>query len=400
MPFQETRVMDERRRFIDDVHRSLLSFSELCRRYGISRKTGYKWLDRWEAHGPSGLEDRRSRPHTCPWITPPDVTEAILEVRRAHPDYGAKKVAWFLERHRPELTLPSRTTIHNILHRHGLVPKRRRRVRRWHPGRPVTEATAPNTIWTTDFKGQFRTRDGRYCYPLTVQDMHSRFLIGCQGLLDTSIARAQPVFRQLFREFGLPERIRSDNGAPFAANALGRLSRLSVWFVRLGITPEFIEPSSPYQNGKHENMHLVLKRQATRPPRANLKAQQAVFADFRSEYNLVRPHEALDGAVPQDLYHPSTRMLPRRLQPLTYPPHFELRRVSKNGGIRWYNQWVNVSSLLGEQYVGFEEVDLGLFDVYFGPIWLGRFVEAKLRIFDNLGRPQRRRGGNHKGRQM
>ena len=400
MPFQQTRVMDERRRFIDDVHRSLLSFAELCRRYGISRKTGYKWLERWEQHGPSGLEDRRSRPHTCPWSTAPEVTEAILEVRRAHPTYGAKKVAWFLERHRPELLLPSRTTIHNILHRNGLVPKRRPRVRRWHPGRPTAEAAAPNAIWTTDFKGQFRTRDGRYCYPLTVQDMHSRFLIGCQGLLDTSIAGAQPVFRKLFREFGLPERIRSDNGAPFAANALGRLSRLSVWFVRLGIIPEFIEPSSPYQNGKHENMHLVLKREATRPPRSNLKAQQAVLDQFRSEYNGLRPHEALEGAVPRDLYRPPTRPLPRRLQPLTYPAHFELRRVSKNGGIRWYNQWVNVSSLLGEQYVGFEEVDLGLFDVYFGPIWLGRFVEAKLRIFDNLGRGKRRRGGNHKGRHL
>lgn len=400
MPFQETRVVDERRRFIDDVHRSLLSFAELCRRYGISRKTGYKWLARWEAHGPEGLKDRRSRPYSCPWSTPAQVTEAILQVRRAHPDYGAKKVAWFLERRRPDLALPSRTTIHNILHRHGLVPKRRRRVRRWHPGRPATEATAPNVIWTADFKGQFRTRNGRYCFPLTVQDMHSRFLLGCQGLIDTSIARAQPVFRKLFREFGLPERIRTDNGVPFSANALGRLSRLSVWFVRLGILPEFIEPASPYQNGKHENMHLVLKRQTSRQPRSNLKAQQTAFSDFRSEYNRVRPHEALGGAVPADLYRPSARPLPRRLPPLTYPAHFEVRRVSKNGGIRWQNHWVNVSSLLGEQYIGFEEVDFGLFDVYFGPIWLGRFVEAKRRIFDHLGRAKRRRGGNHKGRKV
>jgi hypothetical protein len=271
-------------------------------------------------------------------------------------------------------------------------------VRRWHPGRPYTEAHEPNMIWTTDFKGQFKTRDGRYCFPLTVQDMHARFLLGCQGLLDVSIAGTRAVFVRLFQEFGLPERIRSDNGTPFASNALGRLSQLSMWFVRLGITPEFIEPASPYQNGKHENMHLVLKRQATKPPRANLQAQQRVLNTFRYEYNCVRPHEALNGAVPNDLYHSSPRPYPRRLEPLTYPSHFEVRRVSRNGGIRWINQWVNVSNLLGEQYVGFEEVDAGLFDVYFGPVWLGRFVEAKLRIFDNLGRPKRRRGGNHKGR--
>lgn len=283
MPFEETRVMDQRRRFIEDAHLSFRSFSEACRHHGISRKTGYKWLERWLEEGATGLQDRSSKPHRSPRSTSDEVVEAILDVRRKHFDYGAKKVTWYLERHRPELQLPSRTTIHNILHRHGLVPERRKRVRRWHPGRPYTEATEPNRIWTTDFKGQFKTRDGRYCFPLTVQDMHSRFLLGCEGKLDVSIAGARPVFVRLFREFGLPDRIRSDNGAPFASNALGRLSQLSMWFVRLGITPEFIEPSSPYQNGKHENMHLVLKRQATRPPRTNLRAQQKILDTFRYE---------------------------------------------------------------------------------------------------------------------
>jgi putative transposase len=396
MPFQETRVMDQRQRFVQDAHCSLMSFSELCRRYGISRKTGYKWLERWIREGPHGLRDRSSRPIESPLATPPTVVEAILEVRRKHTDYGAKKVTWYLERNRPDLRLPSRTTIHNILHRHGLIPARRRRVRRWHPGRPNTEATHPNAIWTTDFKGQFRTRDGRYCFPLTVQDMYSRFLLGCQGRLDISIARAKPVFARLFREFGMPERIRSDNGAPFASNALGRLSQLSVWFIRLGIIPELIEPASPQQNGKHENMHLVLKRQATRPPQANLRMQQRALTTFRHEYNWVRPHEALDGALPSDLYRPSARPFPRRLEPLVYPAHFEVRLVSRNGGIRWLNQWVNVSHLLAEEYVGLEEVDAGLFDVYFGSVWLGRFVEPKLRIVDGEGRTKRRQGGNHK----
>ena len=400
MPFEETRVMDQRQRFVHDAHANVGSFSELCRRYGISRKAGYKWLERWITEGPEGLQDRRSRPHRSPLATPPEVVEAILEVRRKYTDFGAKKVAWHLERTRPDLQLPSRVTIHNILHRHGFVRARRARLRRWHPGRPSTEAAEPNAIWTTDFKGQFKTRDGCYCFPLTVQDMHSRFLLGCQGLPDVSIAGAQPVFLRLFREYGLPARIRSDNGAPFASNALGRLSQLSVWFVTLGITPELIEPASPYQNGKHENMHLVLKRQATRPPRANLRAQQRVLNTFRYEYNCVRPHEALHGKVPSDLYRASPRLLPRRAEPITYPAHFELRRVSRNGGIRWYKNWVNVSHLLAEHNVGFEEVDVGTFDVYFGPVWLGRFVERKLRIFDNLGRPRRRRGGNFKGRKL
>jgi putative transposase len=377
MPFQETGVMDERRRFLKDAHRSLLSFAELCRRYGISRKTGYKWLSRWESAGPQGLEDRSSRPRHCPWATPQHVIDAILTVRRAHPDYGAKKVVWFLERHQPRLVLPSRTTVHNILHRHGLVPRRRRTLRRWHSGRPTAEAPHPNAIWSTDFKGQFRTRDGHYCFPLTVQDVHSRFLLACTGLPDTSLAHAKPVFTRRFREFGLSERIRSDNGTPFASNALGRLSRLSAWFVRLGIIPEFIEPASPHQNGKQENMHLVLKRQATRPPRANLRAQQRVLNHFRNEYNLVRPHEALNGAVPGDLYRSSHRPIPKRLPPLIYPPHFEVRLVSTNGGIRWHKHWVNVTSILGQQFIGLEEVDAGLFDVYFGPIWLGRLIESK-----------------------
>lgn len=397
MPFEETRVMDQRQRFVQDAHCTLLSFSELCRRYGISRKSGYKWVERWITEGPEGLKDRGSRPQCSPLATPKAVVEAILAVRNRHPDYGAKKVAWYLERNRPDLELPSRTTIHNILNRHGLVTPRRRRVRRWHPGRPTTEAALPNAIWSTDFKGQFRTRDGLYCFPLTVQDVHSRFLLGCQGRLDTTLAGAKPLFVQLFREYGLPERIRSDNGAPFASNALGRLSQLSVWFIRLGIIPELIEPASPQQNGKHENMHLVLTRQATRPPQATLRSQQRVLNTFRHNYNWVRPHEALNGALPSDLYAPSPRPHPRRLKPITYPDHYEIRLVSRNGGIRWFNQWVNVSHLLAEEYVGLEEVDAGLFDVYFGPVWLGRFVEAKLRIIDGEGRSKRRQGGNYKG---
>lgn len=398
MPFEETHVVDERSRFVAEVQRSLKSFSAVCERYGISRPTGYKWLERWETEGPAGLEDRTSRPKSCPWATPPRVVEAILDVRHAHDDYGAKKIIWYLERNRPELPLPSRTTVHNILLRHDLVPKRRRRVRRWHPGRPEIFADAPNATWSSDFKGEFPTRDGELCYPLTVQDMRSRFVIGCQGRSSVKIDGVIPVFTRLFKEFGLPERIRTDNGTPFASNALGRLSRLSVWFVLLGIRPQFIEPGCPQQNGKHENMHLVLKRKTTRPPRANLRCQQRAFDAFRAEYNHVRPHEALDGAVPADLYTPSPRPFPKKLPPVTYPGHFETRLVSKNAGIRWYSHRVPVSRLLAGHDVGLEEIDQGLFNVYFGPIWLGHFIERKGLIVDSPYPGRNRQGGTYKGR--
>lgn len=399
MPFEETHVVDERRRFIEDVHRSLRSVSELCRRYGISRKTGYKWLKRWETEGPAGLEDRSSRPRSSPRATPPEVVAAILAVRRRYPDYGAKKIGWYLERRRPDLELPSRTTIHNVVADAGLVAKRRSRLRRWHPGYAGTEAEEPNGIWSTDFKGQFPTGDGRMCYPLTVQDVYSRLLVGCRSCRDVRITSVWPLFTRFFKEFGLPSRIRSDNGSPFASNSLGRLSRLSVWFVQLGIVPEFIEPGCPYQNGTHENMHLVLKRRTTRPPSATHRAQDRAFDRFRREYNEVRPHEALGGKVPADLYVPSSRPFPKKLEPVGYPGHFETRLVSSNAGIRWYTQRVTVSSILAGHNVGLEEVDHGLFDVYFGPVWLGRFIEAKGIIVDAKGPAGRRhQGGTMKGR--
>jgi putative transposase len=398
MPFGETHVVDERTRFVLEVQRSLRSFSAICERFGISRPTGYKWLGRWKSEGPPGLEDRASRPKRCPWATPPHVIEAILDVRRTYEDYGAKKIIWYLERNRPELPLPSRTTVHNILLRHDLVPKRRRRVRRWHPGRPDTFAAEPNATWSADFKGEFPTRDGELCYPLTVQDMCSRFMLGCHGRPDVTIDGVIPVFTRLFKEFGLPVRIRTDNGTPFASNALGRLSRLSVWFIQLGIRPQFIEPGCPQQNGKHENMHIVLKRKTTRPPRANLRCQQRAFNDFLNEYNHIRPHEALDGALPADLYRPSPRPFPKTLEPITYPGHFETRLVSRNGGIRWYAHRVPVSQLLAGHHIGLEEIDLGLFNVYFGPIWLGHFFERKSLIIDSPNPGKGRPGGSYKGR--
>ena len=229
-----------------------------------------------------------------------------------------------------------------------------------------------------------------YCYPLTLVDGYSRYLLACQGLRSTTIVLARPIFRRAFEEYGLPHIIRSDNGVPFATTALGRLSLLSVWWIRLGIYPELIQPAHPEQNGRHERMHRTLKAETTKPPSGNLQAQQTRFNRFRAEYNDERPHEALDQETPASLYGPSPRALPRTLAPMVYPGHFEVRLVSRNSGIRWKKHWVCVTHTLAGEYVGLEEVDDGLWDVYFGPVKLGRMDERILRIEDHKGRTVRR----------
>lgn len=273
MPWRYSSIMDQRLLFIADYRRQVFSLAELCRRFQISRPTAYKWITRYEADGPSGLQDRERRPHRSPEATPAYVVEALLEARRRHPTWGAKKLLAILQRPSPRWPWPARSTACDLLKRHGLVRRRRRSVRRGHPGRPDTHMATPNATWTADFKGQFKTRDGQYCYPLTVADGYSRYLLACHGLDGTTHDGSRRVFRRLFHEYGLPERIRTDNGIPFASNALRRLSRLSVWWIRLGITPELIEPASPYQNGRHERMHKTLKAETTRtpvpPPRPN-----------------------------------------------------------------------------------------------------------------------------------
>src|SRR5712691_894852 len=390
MPWSQTSPMDQKVRFIADYQRDLFTIAELCDRYGISRKTGYKWIERYEAEGPTGLHDLSRRPHGCPHQTPSVVTEVLLEARRRHPRWGAKKLLKIVSRRHPRWEWPARSTACQILKRHGLVPKARRRPRLGHPGRPDTLMQAPNQIWTADFKGQFRTRDGLYCYPLTVVDGYSRFLLACQGLLSTKHSDSRPVFLRLFKEHGLPRIIRTDNGVPFATTALGRLSLLSVWWICLGIYPELIEPAHPEQNGRHERMHRTLKAETTHPPGGNLSSQQRRFNQFRAEYNDERPHEALDQETPASKYHPSAREMPRQLPLIDYPAHYEVRLVSRNGGIRWNHQWVNVTHTLGGEYVGLEEIDNDLWDVYFGPLKLGRFNERTLRIENHLGRIQRR----------
>ena len=290
--------MDQRIQFIGDYQRGLLPLTELANRFGLSRQTAYKWIDRDEAGGPPALVDQSRRPRSCPHATPEDLVTAVLEERRHPPRWGAKKLLRILRRKDPDGAWPARSTVCDLLKRHDLVPKTRRRPRLPHPGRPLTPMTEPNAIWTADFKGQFKTRDGEYCYPLTLVDGYSRYLLACQGLRSTTIVLARPIVQRVFEEYGLPRIIRPDNGVSFATPALGRLSLLSVWWIGLEIYPELIEPAHPEQNGRHERLHRTLKAEATRPPSGNLPAQQVRFNRFRREYNDDRPHEALGQDTP------------------------------------------------------------------------------------------------------
>lgn len=385
MPWRSSLPMDLRMQFIGDYLRGVFTIAELSREYQISRKTAYKWIDRYEAGGASALVDRSRRPLHFPNATPPELVKALLTKRQKHPHWGAKKILDLLSKDQPDREWPARATACDIFARHGLVRKVRRRRVIGHAGKPPTVVAAPNQLWSADFKGQFKTRDGYYCYPLTVTDNFSRYILGCQALGTTSYQQAKPVFRRLFQEFGLPECMRTDNGIPFAAVSLARLSSLAAWFIRLGIKRELIEPGKPYQNGRHERMHRPLKAETTRPPAGNRATQQRRFNSWVHEFNHVRPHEALGLDTPAQHYQPSPRPYPERLPPLEYPSHFEVRRVGDNGCIRWRSERVHVSLVCAHEYIGLEAFDTGIWNVYFGSLKLGRLIEKELRIADAYG---------------
>jgi putative transposase len=390
MPWLETDPVTERKRFIMEWLSGELSVVELCRRHEISRKTGYKWIRRYEREGPDGLEDRSRRPEGCPWAADPELIEEAVRIRysRTRP-LGARKVRNQLVERFPDQEIPSKRTLHNHFVRRGLVQKRRRSRKRPHPGKPTAPFDAPNSVWSADFKGQFKTKDGIYCYPLTVQDGFSRYLLSCQGLPGTRFVETKRVFTRLFHEYGLPTRIRTDNGVPFASMALGRLSQLSVWWIKLGILPDLIEPASPQQNGRHERMHKTLKEDTTIPPAGNRSAQQRRFNEFRTYYNEVRSHESLEDKTPASVYEASPRPMPSKLSSPDYPEHFEVRKVSSNGGIRWHSAWVNVSHLLGGEYIGLEEIASGVWAVHFGPVSLGWLHIDREAILDHDGTSSR-----------
>lgn len=380
-----------RTRFVADaLNGRFKSHAELCRHYSISRKTGYKWLDRYKEQKWPGLLDRSHRTLNCPHQTDERIVDALLDLRRKHPTWGAKKLLTVLERHHSSWELPARSTAHDLLRRHGLIKRKRRRRRFGHPGSTLISADNPNAVWTADFKGQFKMMNGVYCYPLTIMDSFSRFVLRCHGLYSTCESDARRIFRRAFQEYGLPERIRTDNGTPFASYSLARLSRLAVWWIRLGIRRELIEPGKPQQNGAHERMHRTLKAETTRPPEHSLRPQQRRFDAFCDTYNFERPHEALDQNVPAALYEASPRPYPSRLPAVYYPAHFEVRKVASNGGIRWKNRFLNITTVLMDQYIGLEEIDDGLWTVYYSTIELGRLNERTYRITDLDGEEYRK----------
>ena len=372
--------MDLRMQFVLEWQSGCWTMTELCADYQISRKTGYKWVDRHEVSGPRGLHDQSRRPRHSPRATDAALVHALIALRHRHPLWGAKKLLVVAARHTPDAAWPSRTTVCDLLKAHGLVSPRRRARPPVPAAAPLAPVTRVNETWTTDFKGEFRTGNGASCYPLTLRDGFSRFVLRCDALGGRTYEATRRRFEWAFAEYGLPDRLRSDNGGPFASTGLGRLSRLSVWWIRLGIRPERIAPGHPEQNGSHEQFHAVLKAATTRPPAADARAQQRRFARFCHEYNHERPHEALADAVPASRYASSARPLPRRLPAVEYPGHLEVRRVSCIGQVSWQGAPLFLSLALVGEDVAFEEVDEGLWTIRLAAAAIGRYDERHHRI--------------------
>ena len=372
MPWKESSVMDERLRFVARLLEGE-QMSLLCREFGISRKTGYKIFDRYKDHGLEGLTDRSRRPVRYANQLPHPVETAIVRAKQDKPHWGARKIRELLVRRLAgDARVPAKSTIHAVLDRHGLVKPAIRR--RHATGTTLSLGQAPNDLWCADYKGEFRLGNKSYCYPLTVTDHASRYLLLCEALQSTREDLAFTALERLFKERGLPAAIRSDNGVPFASpNALFNLSRLSVWWLRLGIAIERIKPGRPQQNGRHERMHLTLKREATRPPAMNSLQQQAKFDAFLQEFNIERPHEAIGMKCPAELYKPSTRTY-RGLPDLTYPFHDREILVTACGRICLHRKKINLSTVFAGQTLGVKEVD--------DAVWLVSFMHYDLGYFD------------------
>lgn len=361
--------------------------TDLCVEYGVSRKTGHKLKKRYEEMGVSGLEDRSRAPKHIPHKTPSEVAELIIAERRKHPNWGPRKLKDVLEQ-RLGRSLPSASTLGSILVRAGLTERKKSRTRYRPRPTGLTVAEAPNDVWCIDYKGQFRLGDQSYCYPLTVTDQHSRYLLCCDGMAAIDEDQARDSLEMTFREHGLPSVMRSDNGVPFASTGLAGLSKLSVYWMRLGIVPERIRPAHPQENGQHERMHRTLKRETTRPPRANLLQQQEAFDAFVDEFNTERPHEALDMKRPAQVYKPSSRRYPDLLPEPEYPTHDDVLRVTATGGIYLYRRkHIYLGVALSKQLVGIREEEDGRWLVSFMHIDLG-YVETNDAFTPIMPTPQ------------
>jgi transposase InsO family protein len=385
MPWKECSVMDERVRFVAQLLDGE-AMSDVCRQFGISRKTGYKIFNRYKEQGLEALNDRSRRPVRYANQLPDQIESLIVTCKRDKPHWGARKIRELLVRRlAQDVRVPAKSTIHAVLHRHGLV-KVPGRPRHRASGTPLSAGSTPNELWCADFKGEFKLGNGQYCYPLTVTDHASRFLLLCEALESTREDPAITAFEQLFRDRGLPQAIRSDNGVPFASpNGLFNLSKLSVWWLRLGIQIERIQPGCPQQNGRHERMHLTLKKEATRPPGMNSLQQQARFDAFVQEFNTERPHEALDMRTPAQVYPASLRAY-GGLPELSYPLHDRDILVTACGRICMHRKKINISSVLAGQKLGIKEVDEGIWLVSFMHYDLG-YIDLEQKTLQPLDNP-------------
>ena len=374
MPWKECKRMDERLRFVARLLEGE-KMARVCREFGISRPTGYKIFSRYQDLGYEGLLDRSRRPYRHANQLPFQLERAIVRLRNEHPTWGAAKIRAKLVRNFPMVPPPAKSTVHAVLDRHGLVERRKRR-RHKAQGTPLSDAAKPNALWCADFKGEFMLGNHKYCYPLTITDYSSRYLLACEGLESTKSTFAFSVFERVFKDFGLPSAIRTDNGNPFASpNALFGLSKLAVWWLRLGINIERIKPGNPQQNGRHERMHLTLKKEATKPASFNFLQQQSRFDDFIELYNQQRPHQALQMRYPAELYTPSTRPY-RAPEPPEYPFHDRTVRVTHCGRICIGRRKINLSVVFAGQWVGIREVE--------EKIWLVSFLDFDLGYFDEV----------------
>lgn len=378
MVWRETGMVDERNGFIDDWLKDVWTVTELCERYGISRKTGYKWLGRYDALGRAGLVDLPRAPLNHGRATAAELVERIVSVKQANPSWGPKKIIGRLQRDEPSCQWPAVSTAGEILKRHGLVGQRRRRWRAAGNG-PWPEPNGPNSVWSGDHKGWFRTRDGKRCEPLTVMDASSRYLLALEATSSTGEEQTWPVFERLFEQYGLPDRFRSDNGPPFAARGVTGLSPLAVRFIKLGITLERIKPGKPQQNGRHERFHLTMLPLA-KAPQADSRDQSKAFDDFRRHYNEVRPHEALDMDTPAEHYQPSQRTMPPTTPEPDYPAEAAVRRVRHSGEIKWNGDMVYVSETLAGEAVAVSETEDGKWALTFYAHPLGIIDSKTMRL--------------------
>jgi putative transposase len=379
MSWRNVTMCDQKKQFISDVinnDKSKLSFAELCEYYSISRKTGYKWLNRFMQKGELGLVDLSSRPLSTPTKTSQETEQCIIFIRTQYPKWGPKKIHAEMQQYYQNVMLPSEATIGNILQKHNLSKSRKYRK---HVAKtsPLSDCLAPNDVWMYDFKGWFKTSDGSKCEPLTITDGFSRYLIECKHMPKKTGKDVWKVLERNLLEFGLPNRMRSDNGPPFASLGVGRLSSLAIKLIKVGITPEWIEPGCPEENGRHERFHLTLKEETAMPPAKTLALQQEKFNRFKDYYNTKRYHEAIEQKVPTSVYRPSARLWDGKFRSPEYPPEYELRKVRASGGFSWKGTDFFVSEMLAGEYIGLKEIEVGIMGVHYGPILLGKLDFTK-----------------------